>query len=249
MGANPGELWVNCMSVFDLVNVAVQNTNDDPLLFSDSIGPFDRQRIRGGPAWAYSDYYSIVARTSDPVANGPANGPTPASKLMRGPMLLSLLEDGFHLRTHREDEEISMYALTVAAGGLKLNPIEDGACGPRDSGVKPECMTHIGWNGPNWTIEVTGQSLARLAGALSTLVDRHVLDKTGITALYSFNLVFAHDTNAPGNLPPEFPSPFPPSNIPPAPSVFAELEQKLGLTLVPDKGPRRYIVIDQLQRP
>jgi uncharacterized protein (TIGR03435 family) len=32
-------------------------------------------------------------------------------------------------------------------------------------------------------------------------------------------------------------------------SVFAVLEEQLGLKLVPDKGPREYLVVDSIQRP
>ena len=86
------------------------------------------KRIRGGPAWIHSDYYTIDAKTDDPVANGPNLGPTPANTLMRGAMLRALLEDRFQLKTHRAVEEIPMYALTVASGGLKMQPMEEGGC-------------------------------------------------------------------------------------------------------------------------
>jgi uncharacterized protein (TIGR03435 family) len=44
-------------------------------------------------------------------------------------------------------------------------------------------------------------------------------------------------------------SPFQPSDIPPAASLPVVLEQQLGLTLVPDKGLREYIVVDNAERP
>jgi uncharacterized protein (TIGR03435 family) len=80
-------------------------------------------------------------------------------------------------------------------------------------------------------------------------MDRHVLDKTGIAALFNFNLVFAHDDTTPGNFPSGFPSPFTPSDSPAGPSIFTVLEQQLGLTLLPDTGPRGFIVIDSVERP
>jgi uncharacterized protein (TIGR03435 family) len=243
-----------------MMDTYVQIEKSDPLIFSDAIGSFDSKRIRGGPAWFYSDRYTIEAETDDPVANGPTRGPTPAQKMLMGSMLRALVEERFQLKSHREVEEIPMYSLTVAKGGLKMKPMEEGGCTVHDPtkglfvsemfppGQKPLCISHLGWDGPNWTLDAAGQSLSNLAARLSNTMDRHVLDKTGITALFTFHLVFAHDDKAPGDFPTELPNPFPASDIPPGPSIFTVLEQ-LGLKLVPEKGPRGYIVIDSVQRP
>ncbi len=92
--------------------------------------------------------------------------------------------------------------------------------------------------------------MSHLAGALGGVVtDRLVLDKTGIAGLFSFHLVFAHDQNAPGRLPPGLRSPFTSSDGSAAPTLLTVLEQQLGLTLVPDVGPREYLVIDGVERP
>ena len=115
-------------------------------------------------------------------------------------------------------------------------------------GQKPLCVSNIGWDG-NWNLDAAGQSLSGFAEGLSVIMDRRVIDKTGITALFDFHLVFAHDENTPGTFPPGGSSPFTPTDTPPGASVFTVLEQQLGLKLVPDKGPRGYIVIDSVQRP
>lgn len=153
-----------------------------------------------------------------------------------------------------------MYALTVAKSGLKLKPMEEGGCLPLDptkgvkvsemfpTGQKPLCVSHVGGDGPNWKLDAAGRSLSGFADVLSVTMDRHVIDKTGITALFNFHLVFAHDENTPGSFPAGLPSPFSDSDVPAGPSIFTVVEQ-LGLKLVPDKGPRGYIVIDSVQRP
>jgi uncharacterized protein (TIGR03435 family) len=223
--------------------------------------PNSPERIRRGPVWMDTDWYTIDAVSSDPVANVPGPGGNANFKLLSGPMLQALLEDRFQLKTHREVEVVPMYALIVAAGGLKMQPMEADACIPHEPGApfraaqmfppgqKPLCIMHGGWDGPNWTIDAAGQSLGKLAGMLSALmVDRYVLDKTGITGVFIYHLVFAHDKEAPGNFPPGFPSPFQASDIPPAPSISTVFEQ-LGLTLVPDSGPHEYIVVDSVERP
>lgn len=252
----PGELFINCMSVGQLIDHYISNVRD-PLL-NDFGGPFEPRRIRGGPAWVYSDWYTIDAKTSDPVLSGPAADRSLASRrMLNGPMLQALLESRFQLKTHREVEQIPMFSLVVADSGFKLQPMEEGGCIPHEPGTplrssdmfpvgqKPLCISHSGWDGPDWTIDAAGQSVGNLARVLGGMItDRPVLDKTGITGLFIIHLRFAHDQIAPGTFPPGFRSPFPPSDVPPGPSLPVVLEQQLGLRLVPDTGPHEYIVID-----
>jgi uncharacterized protein (TIGR03435 family) len=85
-------------------------------------------------------------------------------------------------------------------------------------------------------MDLTGQKPGNLAGALGGFViDRPVLDKTGIAGEFTFHLVFAHDEKAPGNLLAGFPSPFEANGIPAAPSIDVVLEQQLGLNIRPDR--------------
>src|ERR1700744_3439177 len=67
--------------------------------------------ISGGPAWASSDHYDIVAGTP---------GDVPPDTDEQRLMLRNLLADRFKLTFHREEKEFSIYALTVASGGPKV---------------------------------------------------------------------------------------------------------------------------------
>jgi len=241
------------MSVDALVKLAY--TVNDPLINSNGI--VDKPPVRGGPAWTHSSFYSIEAKTEDPVANGPTTSASPARKLITGPMLQALLEERFHLKTHRETEEVPMYALTVAKGGLKLKPLEQG-CTPPDfkqhpslsdlALPKPPCNATMGGkNGPNRTDEVIG-TLRWLAFVLSDITGRHVIDKTGITDAFRIHLEYMPDESTPQRVQNGAPVAESASDIPVGPSIFTALEQ-MGLKLVPDKGPRGYIVIDHVDQP
>ena len=241
------------MSVDTLVKLAY--TVNDPLINSN--GMPEKPLVRGGPPWTHSSLYSIEAKTDDPVANGPTTSASPARKLMTGPMLQALLEVRFHLKTHRETEEVPMYALTVANGGLKLKPLEQGCTPPNvaqhlsqsDLALpKPPCNTTMGGRqGPNRTDEVVG-TLRWLAFVLSSIMDRHVIDKTGVTDAFRIHLEYLPDDVAPGRAQNGSPVTDSASEIPPGPSIYTALEQ-MGLKLVTDKGPRGYIVIDHVERP
>lgn len=249
-----GELLVNCMTLWEMVGHAA--TESAPLL-NDFGGPFEPKRVTGGPPWIYSEYYTINAKSSDPVASVPNERGNANMKLLSGPMLLNVLEDGFHLKYRRVTQDVPVYSLEVAPGGFKLQPAQQGDCIPFQPGTpfapgpKPYCINHGGWNGPNWIVDAGSQPIGNLAKSLAGMVsDRPVLDKTGVTGLYTYHLEFAHDASTPGSFPSGM-NPFAnsPANIPQAPTLATALEQQLGLTLVSETGPRETIVIDSATRP
>ena len=94
---------------------------------------------------------------------------------------------------------------------------------------KPYCGW-VGWpiHGPNRTLVGGGITLARLAHELGALIlDRNVMDHTGISGLYNIRLEYAPDENTRCFGPAQFCAVDPNSDIPPGPTVFAALEQQL----------------------
>lgn len=93
-------------------------------------------------------------------------------------MLQSALEDRFQLKIHRDAEEVPMYNLTVARGGLKLKPMEPGGCFEPDPskgtftseilppGQKPMCTVWLHVSGPDWVLDAPGQKPGNLTGML-----------------------------------------------------------------------------------
>jgi uncharacterized protein (TIGR03435 family) len=228
----------------------------------NSIGPlFDLTWLRDAPPWVKSDLYTVNAETDDPAANKPdAPGHRDSEERMEQ-MLQVALEDRFQLKIHRDAEEVPMYNLTVAKGGIKLKPMEPGGCVEHDPskgtftseilppGQKPMCTVWLHMNGPDWVLDAPGQKPGNLAGMLSNALNRHVFDKTGVTELYIFHLQVAHDETTPGNFPPQMSDRmFPPTDVPSGPSIFTTLEA-VGLKLEPTKGPRGYMVVDHVERP
>jgi uncharacterized protein (TIGR03435 family) len=265
--ASPGRLDVTCGSILTMVSFAYIG-HGSPLLNNQG-GPMrEGQEIQGVPNWALAARYTIHAETDDPVANGPTQnppgqrgGPPQAASLLYGPMLQSLLEERFQLKIHRETTQVPMYALVAGKGGFKLKPTKPEDCtelvpgqpmmreiGPDD---KPYCGW-IGWpvHGPNRTLVGGGITLARLAHELGALIlDRNVLDHTGISGIYNIRLEYAPDENTRCFGPAQFCAVDTNSDIPPGPTIFAASEQQLGLRLEPIKGPQEHIVIDHVEPP
>jgi uncharacterized protein (TIGR03435 family) len=200
--------------------------------------------ISGGPSWIYSDYYVINARAADGTS----------ADVMEGPMLQALLEERFHLQVRRAAREVPVYVLTVAKGGPKLDQVQAGSCVRPDLAVYPPpplpagqryCKGGgIGPNGPNLRVSEEERSVDYFVKLLGLVMDRPILDRTGLTGLYNFQLSFAIDQSTP-HAPPAFGEA---SDTPPAPSIFSAIQQ-LGLKLEAAKGPREYLVIDRVERP
>jgi uncharacterized protein (TIGR03435 family) len=91
--------------------------------------------------------------------------------------------------------------------------------------------------------------LLALTQALSRIVDRPVVDKTGLTGNFDFTLVFATDqaSSMPGP-PPGVPVP-PAAAIANAPMLPTALQEQLGLKLQSERAPIDYLVIDRVERP
>jgi uncharacterized protein (TIGR03435 family) len=148
-----------------------------------------------------------------------------------------------------------MYALTVAKSGFKLKPAKPGDCesyvpgqAVDPSAAKPPCgnMTSNA-NGPNAVWTFTGFEIEAVAGRLSRTLDRHVIDKTGLTGDFIIRLEFHPDENTPGIVwPAERDAD---ETIPRAASVFTALEQQLGLKIEKTRAPRGFLVIDHAERP
>jgi uncharacterized protein (TIGR03435 family) len=104
------------------------------------------------------------------------------------------------------------------------------------------------------------QSMAGLAEMLSGQLDLPVVDMTGLTGNYDFTLYFAPEglvgMRLPGGLPPPPPPGeggpgMPMASAPDAqsnPSLFAALQEQLGLKLEQRKGPVDLLVIDHLEK-
>jgi uncharacterized protein (TIGR03435 family) len=81
------------------------------------LGIEDGKRVRGGPEWVRSEHYTI-----DAVAGDAADAAS-----MSGPMLRSLLERRFQLKTHVETEQMPAWTLSIASSGLKIKPVKTDA--------------------------------------------------------------------------------------------------------------------------
>ena len=126
----PGRLNVLCMTTATLIRTAYALPPAGNDFLNDGratqrrlnlvygLGTENGVMVRGGPDWVRTARYTIEAIT-DPAAN---------AETMSTTRLRSLLERRFQLMAHVEVEQIPAYTLTVAKGGLKMQPMEPGGC-------------------------------------------------------------------------------------------------------------------------
>jgi uncharacterized protein (TIGR03435 family) len=207
-----------------------------------------KEPVEGGPARVRSDRYQIDAKAETKTTQA----------MMRGPMLRTLLEERFKLKVRRETREVPAYALTVAKGGPKLRPFQEGSCFTAEElqgGPPTEGQKFCRLPGPG---AVTGMSMDSLCTWLFAITDRPVINQTGIAGRFDFPLEYAPDDTTPGMLRRFQMARERQGGIAddgaaadPAgrPSLLPALQQQFGLKLEPIKGPRDFVVIEHVERP
>jgi uncharacterized protein (TIGR03435 family) len=164
-----------------------------------------------GPSWLGSETYDIEAKPEHPVS---------IAQIRQ--MLQTLLTDRFKLSVHTETKELPVYALVAAKNGPRLREA------PADE--EPSFRRTPGH------IAAENQPISSFINAFRGnffapgILDRPVIDTTGIKGRYDFTLEWAQrDTDT-------------------GPSLFTALQEQLGLRLVAQKGPVEILVIDHVEK-
>jgi uncharacterized protein (TIGR03435 family) len=143
------------------------------------------------------------------------------------------------MKFHMEQRELSAYVITIAKGGPKLQPT---ASGPTDSGrINP------GYG--NATIQ--NMTVANFAKWFQTdVLDRPVIDRTGLTGYYDFTLKWTPDeTQFPRMRQNGAAMPVFPDGISQEPALNEAAEQQLGLKIERVKTMVPVMVIDHAEKP
>jgi len=218
-----------------------------------------------GPGWIDSERYEIAAKI-----------PAGAAKADVARMLQALLAERFHLEVRRETRELPMYLLTVAKGGPKFR--ESKAAAEETPAERPAAprMTRGADGLPDlapgsdvprsYEIVLAGsdgivykrwarrESMGDLADRLSAVLNRAVIDRTGLTGPYDFTLVWGLESAA-GVIPRTGPPPDAIESQPtsavltdPGLSLFNAVKEQLGLTLQPGKGPVEMLTVTRADK-
>jgi uncharacterized protein (TIGR03435 family) len=190
-------------------------------------------------------------------------------------MLRNLLTQRFQLTLHRATKDFSGYALVVAKGGAKLResagppadseraaPLEGKAEFAQDSFPMLFPGFNMGASVKDRAVRdrFRDYSLAGLADELTVMLHAHVIDKTGLSGKYDFNLQFETPPNdftlmMSAMLPHVTGQPVGLSKDPPTPAqedgvaiISSAMEKQFGLKLEKAKIPLEVLVIDHIEK-
>jgi uncharacterized protein (TIGR03435 family) len=150
-------------------------------------------------------------------------------------LIQKLLADRFSLKFHHEKRELSVYLMVAGKTGAKLTTTEG------DPKEDPGMYS----TGPV-TLFAKNATMADFAGFLQRgVVDRPVLNQTGLTGLYDFGIVWRPEVplGGTGNNPPL------PAEIESREDIYTAIQQELGLRLEATKTSTDVMVIDHLEKP
>ena len=213
------------------------------ILIAYAYGPYQtgQKEISGGPKWAGSDRFDVVAKVSSSDAADLRKQDANQREHEFQLMLRALLADRFKLEVHKEPGEMPAYELVISKNGPKVKE------GKSDDPTLPN-----GWlRMTNGNITAKGISMARLAGAVGAQIKQTVMDKTGLTGTYDFSLEWQPEENQNSTLPGSEGSqqaPLAPLSSS-GPSIYTVLQEQLGLKLMPTKIQVNTVVIDHVERP
>ncbi len=173
-----------------------------------------------GPSWFDKERYDVIAKV-----------PEGASREQIPLMLQALLLERYRMSVHWESKEAKVFALVVSKSGSRLTRSQ-----PDTKGSVSYTLGRLA---------LKGSTLADFAAALSTALDRPVVDMTNIEG--KFNIVLEAS-------PDSFTGPFlrgagtdstaAPSS---APSIFTAVRE-LGLSLESRKAPIKQLVVDKAEK-
>jgi len=180
-------------------------------------------QLQGGPKWLNEDRYYIEAK---------AEGRTNDRDL--NIMLQNLLIDRFKLAFHRETKSVNGYALVLGKGGLKAKP---SGTSERNSLTERRANFTSDFQHQT-TMDAQYCTMTCLAKTLSGVLHTPVVDATNTESPFDFKLSWTADDLQ-----------IPASDAGIGASIFAALQEQLGLKLESRKVPTEVLVIDNAERP
>jgi len=207
-------------------HVMTFNTNvNDLITFAYSL---HAKQLINAPAWFATERFDL---DGVPDVEG-----RPSAQQMRI-LIQSALTDRFKLTFHHDKKELSVYALEIGKGGPKLTETIN-----KPSDARNFLFRKLG------ALMVSNSTMQDFCnGMQGAVMDKPVVDHTGLTARYDFTLNWTPDESQfeamGGFKPPTADDP----NAPPA--LSTAMQEQLGLKFEATKAPADVFVIDHVEKP
>ena len=189
------------------------------------------KQLVDAPAWLGTEKYDI---DGVPDIEGTPNWPQMLE------MYRNLLVDRFSLKVHWGKRDLAVYALTPGKGGPKIDKSQgdpNGGSSTRITRLTPQLIT----------LEVTNASMADFMREMQMILDKPMVDQTGLAGRFDFTLQWAPDES---QLSVFGIHTSPPADSPNAqPGFFTAIQEQLGLRAEAVKAPADMLVIDKVEKP
>lgn len=187
------------------------------------------KQIVNAPGWMPTDKFDIDAKPDTPGQ--------PSGQQLKG-MVQKLLADRFALKFHNDQKEMSAYVLVVGKDGPKM----------KQNTSNPNGLPGL-FFGPIGTLHVMNATMKNFTTLMqSTVLDRPVVDKTGLNGRWDFTLKWTPDESQFTGMGIKIP---PPSadDANAAPPLFTAIQEQLDLKLQAQKTQVLVLVIDHVDHP
>jgi uncharacterized protein (TIGR03435 family) len=198
--------------------------------------------VSGAPTWLSTRRFDVEAK----VAGSDVEAYKKLNDKDHLPMVKALLRERLGLQAHIETKELPVYDLVVSKEGLKMKlappdpPQSDTAETSTPDGKSTSPVRHNGTSSVGWgSWSGTDLPMQQIASQLSYLVHHKIVDKTGLTGKYDFELKWTPEEDGAQQ----------DNGTDTAPSIFTALQEHLGLKLRSTKGPVDTLVIDHVDLP
>jgi uncharacterized protein (TIGR03435 family) len=203
----------------------MNTTLNDLVMFAYGL---QQKQIVGAPSWMDTEKFDIQGQPDLPGA---------PSKDQWTAMLKKLLADRFQLKFHKETRELPAYVLGVAKSGTKMTKSDaDAGAGPR------QFFQQLG------VLNVQNASMSDFAKLMqSAVLDRPVVDQTGLPGKWNFLLKWTPDESQFGGMGMKVPPPSDAIDAPPP--LFTAIQDQIGLKLDSGKAQVEVLVLDHVEQP
>jgi uncharacterized protein (TIGR03435 family) len=202
-------------------------------LIREAYGLKSDSQILNAPAWVDNQRFDIVAKMDDAEVARMDKMDGDESDREWDRMLQSLLADRFQLKIARGRRTLPVFALVVVHSGPKFKPTPE-----KSAVVSPD--SDPGINIHNGELTARAASMDNFADTLTGMRDmanRVVINRTGLTGNYDFQLDWARDRGDGA------------STDSPYPHLFTALEEQLGLKLKSARATVDVVVIESAEEP
>ena len=189
------------------------------------------------PDWVTQTFYDIQARSDEAADAKLAKLTDNEVRLEKRNAIRVLLAERLDLKTHLETRNSSIYNLVIVKGGIKMQTVPAPPPPANGEASPPPPPANVQAHGSQHGLEFVGSnaSMRAISGALSSMVEAPVVDKTGLIGTYNYTLQFGrpwseHDPES-------------------WPSIFTAVQEQLGLKLEAVHESVPNLVVDHITKP